>query len=91
MTTEEKRHLQLIPAGVQKRMGLSALADGVNIPGKTYWDFWYEIPAGYLDEIQRLTFGETFSAEWIITGKLYNMYNRKDLWQKGDFFVQRNL
>lgn len=32
------------------------------------------------DEIQRLTFGETFSAEWIITGKLYNMYNRKDLW-----------
>lgn len=41
-------------------------------------------------EIQRLTFGETFSAEWIITGKLYNMYNRKDLWQKGDFFAQRN-
>lgn len=38
------------------------------------------------DEIQRLTFGETFSAEWIIT----NMYNRKDLWQKGDFFAQRN-
>lgn len=42
------------------------------------------------DEIQRLTFGKTFSAEWIITGKLYNMYNRKDLWQKGDFFAQRN-
>lgn len=41
-------------------------------------------------EIQRLTFGETFSAEWIITGKLYNMYNRNDLWQKGDFFAQRN-
>ena len=40
-------------------------------------------------EIQRLTFGKTFSAEWIITGKLYNMYNRKDLWQKGDFFVQK--
>ena len=48
MTTEEKRHLQLIPAGVQKRMGLSALADVVNISEKTYWDFWYEIPAGYL-------------------------------------------
>ena len=48
MTTEEKRHLQLIPAGVQKRMESSALADGVNIPEKTYWDFWYEIPAGYL-------------------------------------------
>lgn len=43
-----KRHLQLIPAGVQKRMESSALADGVNIPEKTYWDFWYEIPAGYL-------------------------------------------
>ena len=42
------------------------------------------------DEIQRLTFGKTFSAEWIITGKLYNMYNRNDLWQKGDFFAQRN-
>ena len=80
MTTEEKRHLQLISAGVQKRMESSALADGVNIPEKTYWDFWYEIPAGYLDEIQRLIFGEMFSAEWIITGKLYNMYNRKDLW-----------
>ena len=48
MTIEEKRHLQLIPAGVQKRMESSALADGVNIPEKTYWDFWYEIPAGYL-------------------------------------------
>lgn len=43
-----KRNLQLIPAGVQKRMESSALADGVNIPEKTYWDFWYEIPAGYL-------------------------------------------
>ena len=42
MTTEEKRHLQLIPAGVQNRMESSALADGVNIPEKTYWDFWYE-------------------------------------------------
>lgn len=71
-------------------MESSALADGVNIPEKTCWDFWYEISAGYLDEIQRLTFGETFSAEWIITGKLYNIYNRKDLWQKGDFFAQRN-
>lgn len=39
-------------------------------------------------EIQRLTFGKTFSAEWIITGKLYNMYNRKDLWQKGDFLYK---
>ena len=44
----------------------------------------------FCDETRRLTFGETFSAEWIITGKLYNMYNRKDLWQKGDFFAQRN-
>lgn len=43
-----KRHLQLISAGVQKRMESSALADGVNIPEKTYWDFWYEISAGYL-------------------------------------------
>lgn len=41
-------------------------------------------------EIQRLTFGKTFSAEWIITGKLYNMYNRNDLWQKGDFLNKRN-
>lgn len=39
-------------------------------------------------EIQRLTFGKTSSAEWIITGKLYNMYNRKDLWQKGDFLYK---
>ena len=39
-------------------------------------------------EIQRLTFGKTLSAEWIITGKLYNMYNRKDLWQKGDFLYK---
>lgn len=39
-------------------------------------------------EVQRLTFGKTFSAEWIITGKLYNMYNRKDLWQKGDFLYK---
>lgn len=39
-------------------------------------------------EIQRLTFGKTFSAEWIITGKLYNTYNRKDLWQKGDFLYK---
>lgn len=39
-------------------------------------------------EIQRLTFGKTFSAEWIITEKLYNMYNRKDLWQKGDFLYK---
>lgn len=39
-------------------------------------------------EIQKLTFGKTFSAEWIITGKLYNMYNRKDLWQKGDFLYK---
>lgn len=39
-------------------------------------------------EIQRLTFGKTFSAEWIISGKLYNMYNRKDLWQKGDFLYK---
>jgi len=29
-------------------MESSALADGVNIPEKTYWDFWYEISAGYL-------------------------------------------
>lgn len=39
-------------------------------------------------EIQRLTFGKTFSAEWIITGKLYNMYNRKDLWQKVIFLYK---
>lgn len=51
-------------------MESSALADGVNIPEKTYWDFWYEISAGYLDEIQRLTFGEMFSAEWTIIGKI---------------------
>lgn len=44
----KKRHLQLIPAGVQKRMESSALADGVNIPEKTCWDFWYEVPAGYI-------------------------------------------
>lgn len=42
-------------------------------------------------EIQRLTFGKTFSAEWIITGKLYNMYNRKDLWQKGDFLYKETF
>ena len=76
MTTEEKRHLQLIPAGVQKRMESSDLADGVNIPEKIILGFLVRNTSWLSrDEIQRLTFGETFSAEWIITGKLYNMYN----------------
>ena len=76
MTTAEKRHLQLIPAGVQKRMESSALADGVNIPEKNILGFLVRNTSWLSrDEIQRLTFGETFSAEWIITGKLYNMYN----------------
>ena len=69
-------------------MESSALADGVNIPEKTYWDFCTKYQLVISGEIQRLTFGKTFSAEWIITGKLYNMYNRKDLWQKGDFLYK---